>query len=94
MFVRYIGTSTVRNITAAQWADAGVKDQKTVVWNKANGYAVPYTQLTDDAIALLMNDPGMIQVESYWDPEEQFQARVASAVRRMRARAVEAAAAI
>lgn len=91
MFVRYIGTATVRTITRAQWDEAGVKGQNTVAWNKGNQYAVPYAQLTEDAIALLMIDPGMIQVESYWDPEEQFQARVASAVRRLRARAVEAA---
>ena len=92
MFVRYIGTATVRTITQAQWADVGVKDQKTVTWSRVNQYAVPYTSLTDDAIALLMNDPGMIQVESYWDPEEQFQARVAAAVRRLRQRRENAAA--
>jgi len=93
MFVRYIGTATVRTITAQQWAEVGVKDQRTVSWGRLNQYAVPYSSLSDDAIAVLMNDPAMIQVESYWDPEEQFQARVASAVRRLRARAANAAAA-
>lgn len=48
--VRYVGTADTRIITDAQWAAAGVADQKSVEWNRVNGRELPATDFTADAL--------------------------------------------
>jgi hypothetical protein len=62
--VRYVGESNVRSISTADWKQAGVDHDKVadVVWDRANGYAVPKADLTaflteDQYNAYIMNDP-------------------------------------
>lgn len=56
--VRYVGSSDVREITAAQWKKAGVEDQKKVVWDKSNRHAVPSSEFSKEALAVLRADSG------------------------------------
>lgn len=49
--VRYIGLADVREIDKAGWDNAGVTDQKKVVWNRSNRWTVPAADLSDNAIA-------------------------------------------
>lgn len=58
--VRYIGTSDVRIITAAQWEDAGVKNQAKTVWDVRNGWKLPLSDFTDNALDYFKNDAGFV----------------------------------
>jgi hypothetical protein len=54
--VQYVGTSDVRQITAAEWTKAGVKDQNKVVWDASNRHKVPVSELSAEALELLKGD--------------------------------------
>jgi hypothetical protein len=90
MLVKYIGDATVRIITNLQWEDEGVEDQETVSWSLTNQYTVADTELSENAVAVLARDPMMIFLGSDRDPEEELEARIALAQRRMRERAARA----
>lgn len=49
-YVKYIGLAHERQITAFDWARAGIKGAATVVWNAGNGFHVSADQLTDEQI--------------------------------------------
>lgn len=48
--VKYVGSADVRVITDEQWLGAGVTEQKTVEWNRANGHEVNASDLNADAL--------------------------------------------
>jgi hypothetical protein len=48
-YVKYIGPSHVRQITARDWAGVGIQAD-TVMWMPQNGFAVPLDSLTEDQI--------------------------------------------
>lgn len=59
-YVRYIPAGrpvTTRAMSAKDWKNAGIKDQKGVEWNKRNNYLVPAEQLSEDAIQHLLRFP-------------------------------------
>jgi hypothetical protein len=49
-YVVYIGQFGVREIDEAAWDNVNVKDQKAIVWDRSNGWAVPVDSFTDDAL--------------------------------------------
>lgn len=48
-FIKYIGPSHVRQITAQDWRSVGI-NAETVTWSQWNGFSVPADSLTDDQI--------------------------------------------
>lgn len=48
-YVKYVGLSHQRMITAHDWRSVGITAE-TVVWNAFNGFAVPADQFSDDQI--------------------------------------------
>lgn len=48
-YVRYIGLSHRRMITSGDWRSVGITGD-TVVWEAANGFALPLDAFTDDQI--------------------------------------------
>lgn len=82
--VRYVGTSTIRRITAADWQKAGVKDMETVEWNRANGWSVPRDKISQDALPFIESDQSMVLFDP--DTGEQEPARG----RQVRSRALTA----
>lgn len=48
-FVKYIGPSHVRQITARDWQGVGIQAD-TLVWSARNGFAVPLDALTENQI--------------------------------------------
>lgn len=53
-----------REITAKQWRDVGVEEQKTVVWNHGNKFRVSVGDLNANALKLLEDDPELVIVEA------------------------------
>ncbi|MET0416548.1 MAG: hypothetical protein ABW022_11065 [Actinoplanes sp.] len=59
-YVRYIGPAHQRQITAREWAQAGIQAE-TVVWGPFNGFAVSLDQLTEDQIRKAIDpDPFLV----------------------------------
>lgn len=50
--------ATTRRVTKAEWKLAGVENQDTVEWNKANGYSVDASKLNKEALEVLKGEPG------------------------------------
>jgi hypothetical protein len=50
--------ATTRQVTKAEWKLAGVENQDTVIWNKANGYSVDASKLSKEALEVLKGEPG------------------------------------
>lgn len=48
-YVKYIGPSHIRHITARDWRSVGI-NADSVVWSAQNGFAVPADQFSDDQI--------------------------------------------
>lgn len=63
-YIKYFGTADVRQITADEWAQAGVKDMPTVTWHAGNGYMVPREIFTDDAWPFIKADTLLFEVSS------------------------------
>lgn len=63
-FVRYIGPSHTRVITADEWAAAGVPDMGSVEWSAVNGFSVPLERFTEKALQVaIYPDEGLVIVE-------------------------------
>jgi hypothetical protein len=62
-YVKYIGTSHVRAILKHEWEKLGVTNQKAVMWNKANGWQIPLSDITDSAWPYIDADPELVVVE-------------------------------
>jgi hypothetical protein len=58
-YIKYIGLSHGRMITAGDWRSVGINGE-TVVWNAQNGFAVPLDRLTED------------QIRKAIDPDQNF----------------------
>lgn len=56
--VKYRGSSSIREITAEQWEQAGIKKQDTVIWNADNNWTVALDKLSEDALKVVGNEPG------------------------------------
>lgn len=48
-YIKYVGLSHQRMLTAADWRSIGITGD-TVVWNAQNGFAVPLDVLTEDQV--------------------------------------------
>jgi hypothetical protein len=53
--VKYTGQSDVRVITKRDWKAIDIDDQDTVVWNWRNDWAVPVTDLSEEALNYVKN---------------------------------------
>lgn len=51
--VVYIGQFGIREIDEASWDHVNVKGQKDVVWDRKNGWTVPVSEFSDDALTYL-----------------------------------------
>lgn len=60
LFVRYVGTSDVREISAADWTNVGAKDQGKTTWSVRNGWKLPQSDFSDNALDYFQNDPGFV----------------------------------
>lgn len=60
LYVRYVGTADVREIAAADWTNVGAKDQNKTVWSVRNGWKIPQSELTDNALQYLSTDEGFV----------------------------------
>lgn len=54
--VKYTGDAGIREITAAQWKNAGVEDQKTTIWDDSNEYTLPISDFSAEALRVLERD--------------------------------------
>lgn len=54
--VTFHGAATRREISAAEWAGAGVADMPTVVWERRTGHKVSRSAFTDQALQVLRQD--------------------------------------
>lgn len=66
-YVRYIGPSHSRGITASDWRSVGVTAD-TVFWNAQNGFAVPLDKFSDDQIRRAIDPDPMLVITG--DDEE------------------------
>jgi hypothetical protein len=59
-YVKYVGLSHRRMITAQDWRGVGISGD-TVVWEASNGFAVPLDQFSEDQIRkAIENDNGFV----------------------------------
>lgn len=56
--VVFQGEASRREITAAQWAEAGCPDMPTVLWERHTGFKVPVNVFTPQALQVLRQDQG------------------------------------
>lgn len=56
--VTYHGGSTRREISEADWRQAGIQDMPLVIWERRTGYKVPKSVFTDQALQVLRQDQG------------------------------------
>ncbi|MET0418700.1 MAG: hypothetical protein ABW022_22015 [Actinoplanes sp.] len=68
-YVKYIGPSHRRGITADDWKTVGINGE-TVWWEGRNGFAVPLEQFTDEQIKKAIDpDPFLVVVGEDEDPK-------------------------
>lgn len=59
-WIKYIGLSHGRMITARDWLSVGINGE-TVVWNAQNGFAVPLDRLTEEQVRKAIDpDPAFV----------------------------------
>lgn len=51
--VKYVGTADIREIDVAGWKNADVEDQKKMVWNKRNNWAISVEEFSESALVYL-----------------------------------------
>jgi hypothetical protein len=66
-YIRYIGTAHIREMTREQWEGAGVNDQDSLYWHKGNGWTVPASKISDEAMTYVLADELMVPL--YDEPE-------------------------
>jgi hypothetical protein len=64
-YVKYVGTSHVREITADDIKGVGIKDQKPLRWDAANNWQVPRGDVSDDLWPYIDGDSGFIVVDAH-----------------------------
>jgi hypothetical protein len=62
-YVKYIGLSHVRSISRDDWRKAGVNNQESLVWDRANGWTVPLSRITDEAWPFIDADSELLVVD-------------------------------
>lgn len=68
-YVRYIGLSQVRMITADQWRDAGLPEGETVKWDFTNAFMVPADRFTEEQLRVAIHpDPNFVVVGTDDEP--------------------------
>lgn len=72
-YVKYIGPSHRRMITAEDWRTVGVTAD-TVVWSAFNGFAVPLDQFSDDQVRKAIHPDSFLIItgEDEEDGDEEF----------------------
>lgn len=60
-YVRYIGTSHFREISAKDWDGVGVQ-HKGLRWDATNAYSVPLSAISDEAWPYIDADPELVLV--------------------------------
>lgn len=56
--IQYTGLSHVREISKADWKQAGVEDAEKMVWDVSNGWRfTPEKDLTDEQVEIFEADP-------------------------------------
>jgi hypothetical protein len=74
-YVKYIGPSHIRQITARDWRSVGI-NADTVVWSAQNGFAVPADHFSDDQMSkAIENDQFLVLTGDDEDFTPQPQAR-------------------
>lgn len=63
-FVKYVGTSHWRAITRQDWANIPDNpiDHPTLRWDRANGWTVPRSRISDEAWPYIQADPEFVLV--------------------------------
>lgn len=74
-YVKYVGTSGQRLITARDWERAGMEGQKSVSWDRTNGWTVDIEELSDDAQSAIMSELEMVEVSGAVAEMEKDSAR-------------------
>jgi len=59
-FVRYVGRSHIRRISAKDWTGVGAKDQKQTEWSVRNGWKLPIADFSDNALSYFETDTGFV----------------------------------
>lgn len=85
-YAKYVGTADNRVMLERDWKAAGIENQPTVVWSKANGYSVPRSALSDDAWGVLATDPGIVFTGERPSADETTEAAINAARARLAAR--------
>lgn len=68
-YVRYVGLSHVRQISAADWRRAGLNGE-TVQWDAFNGFAVPLDRFSEDQIRKAIEpDPTFMITNEEFEPD-------------------------
>jgi hypothetical protein len=63
-YVKYVGTSHVREITEKQWAELDPPvENKTLRWDSANGWTIPADRISDDAWPYIDADSELIVID-------------------------------
>lgn len=70
-YVKYVGLSHIRQITAQDWRQVGITAD-TVQWSARNGFAVPIDFFTDDQVKKVIEpDPGFVITGEGEDTNEE-----------------------
>jgi hypothetical protein len=70
-YVRYVGLSHVRIISATDWRHVGIEGE-TVVWSAQNGFAVPADTLSDSQMdKAITPDPEFVVTDDEFTPAPQ-----------------------
>lgn len=63
-YIKYIGTSHVREITEKQWSELDPPvDQRTLRWHAGNAWTIPASYITDDAWPYIDGDAELVAID-------------------------------
>src|ERR1041385_2016698 len=70
-YVKYIGPSHVRQITARDWQGIGIQADQ-VVWGPFNGFAVPLDSFTEDQLRKAIDNDPYLVITGEGEDEDEF----------------------
>jgi len=85
-YVKYVGLADVRVMAKEDWEKSDVMGQGTVVFSAANGYTLPESQFTEQALATLALDPSIVFTGERPSADERQNAAIEAAKNRLLAR--------
>jgi hypothetical protein len=85
-WVKYIGTSGQRLISANDWKRANFEGQKPVSWDRTNGWTVDVSELSEEAQAVILAETDMVEVSDSTAEMEKDSARRMPRDQRVRTR--------